>query len=99
MIKKIGWFVFASMFFSSTALATSQDEGLATAEKSCQVWALEDGVTQGEMEDYMSKCIAQLQDNNGIDDEEFLKNSQEDLSYEPQDFNDEIPSEEQLVIE
>ena len=77
MIKKIGLFVFVSLFFSSVAMTATEGENDAADEQSCKNWAEEDGISQDLMADYIKRCIAEMKESNDQNDSTQPQDSQQ----------------------
>lgn len=75
MIKRVGLLVLASLFLSSPLIAAPDKMSLSQAEQSCRQWAEEDGISRSGMEDFMFRCLEQVQKFAAQDSEEVLQTS------------------------
>jgi hypothetical protein len=70
MRKNIWLLVFASLLFSSTAIASNIDNNTFAFEQSCTRWAKEDGISKEDLADFLADCIDIMKKDAMSDDEE-----------------------------
>ncbi|MBF0446094.1 MAG: hypothetical protein HQL68_10945 [Magnetococcales bacterium] len=87
MIKRLGFFMLICLFISPVSIAISNEGGeLLSARQSCQNWAEEDGISQKEMEDFITSCVEEIQK---IDEEQNAEVSDESQNKESMQANPE----------